>query len=189
MNIQKINWKLFIADPTAASPEAFFKVFNAWIPDSPEIYIDVADYQHAHDGPLTILVGHHSDFWLDATDRRLGLLYNRRTPMEGNNPDKLASTLRDTLTACERLRTDAAFGGKLAFRTDEIHFTINDRGLAPNTRETFDAVRPDLVKLMTQLVGGNYKLERLTDPKRRFTVRITTNNQSDLKSLLQRIPA
>lgn len=189
MNIQKINWKVFIADPAAASPDVFFKVFNTWIPDSPEIYIDVADYQHAHDGPLTILIGHHSDFWLDASDRRAGLLYNRRTPLEGDNAEKLARTLRETLAACERLRNDAEFGGRLAFRADEIHFTINDRGIAPNTRQVFDEVRPDLEKLMTQLVGNAFKLEHLNDPKRRLTVRITTTNSPDLKTLLQRLPA
>ncbi len=173
MDLQKINWKLFVTDPSPASPDIFFRVFNTWIPNSPEVFIDVADYSHVQDGPLTALIGYDEDYWLDAADRRLGLLYNRRTPMDGTNADKLSATLQSVLRAAKRLEDDAAFKGKLKFRTDELLFIVNDRALAPNTRETFEAVRPDIERAVGHLFGNSPKLDHLADPRRRFSVKIT----------------
>lgn len=188
MDIQKINWKAFVQDPSAADPDAFFKVFNTWIPDSPEIFVDVADYQHAHDGPLTALIGHYADYWLDAADRRVGILYNRRLPADGSNAEKLQSSLRDLLRACARLERDPEFGGRLKFRTDELLFMINDRALAPNTPETFAAVRPDLEGVLTAVLGKNgFDLEHPAQPKKRFAVKITLRPSPDLGTLIGRL--
>lgn len=188
MNIQKINWKVFIADPSHADPDIFFKVFNAWIPDSPEVFVDVADYRHAHDGPLTALVGHYEDYWLDTSGRRAGLLYNRRLPMEGTNEEKIRTTFRSILNACRRIEQNPAFGGRLKFRTDEFLFLINDRGLAPNTKETYAGIKPDLEKVMGPVFDGQtFSLDYLSDPKQRFSVKISLPKELPIQNLLNRI--
>lgn len=188
MELQKINWKLYIADPAAADPAVFFKVFNTWIPDSPEIFIDVADYGHVHDGPTTVLVGHHEDYGLDATGRRAGLLYNRRQPMDGGNEEKVRTSLRSILKACLRIEQDPAFGGKVRFRTDELLFLINDRGIGPNTKETYGAVKPTLEKVLAKVFDGTVPvLEHLDDPRHRFAVKITARAAPSLSNLLGRI--
>lgn len=188
MDLQKINWKIFPADPKPAVPEIFFKVFNTWIPESPEVFVDVADYQHAHDGPVTVLVGHQADFWLDDSGRRRGLLYNRRTSMDGTNGEKLSDSLRALLGACVRLESDPAFGGKLKFAANELLFIVNDRAIAPNTKETFSEVKPDLEKLASKIYGpADFVLEHLIDPRRRFSVKITSRRSSDVKSLMKKL--
>ena len=58
-DLQRINVKLYLEDPTALSAKETFRIFNSWIPTTPdEVLIDVADYSHVPDGPVTLLVGH-----------------------------------------------------------------------------------------------------------------------------------
>ncbi|MBI4178603.1 hypothetical protein HY522_04145 [bacterium] len=188
MDIQKINWKVFLEDPAPADPDIFFRVFNTWIPDSPEIFVDVADYRHVHDGPLTALIGHHTDYWLDETDGRRGLLYNRRTRTEGSNKSKLTKSLRDILSACRRLEADPAFGGKLRFSGKELLFLINDRAIAPNTPETYRAVKPDLEEILARAAGGaESALEHLADDRRRFSVKIKFERPQNLGEMISRL--
>ena len=103
MDLQYLNWKLYLENPAEAEPDEWFKVFNGWIPDSPEIFIDVADYKHVQDGPVTVLVGHYVNLSLDAGGRTLGLLYDYKHPMAGSNEEKLKSSLLGLLRAALRL--------------------------------------------------------------------------------------
>lgn len=187
IDIQKINWKLFIENPAAADPDAFFKVFNTWIPDSPEIFVDVADYKHVHDGPLIALVGHHEDYWLDAGGGRPGILYNRRTRTEGTNEKKLTDSLRSLLKTCRRIEQDPEFGGRVKFNTREILMTINDRGTAPNTKETYEEVKPALEKILTRAYANTPSLKHLDNKRQRFSVQITAEKPAPLDTLLQRL--
>ncbi len=190
MDIQKINWKIYIENPDKTRPDDFFKVFNSWIPASPEIFIDVADYQHVQDGPLTVLVGHDADYWLDATDRRVGLLYNHRQPMEGSNAQKLQRTFVDALSAARRLEREAELGGRIRFRTDEFLFLINDRGLAPNTGQTYTGLKPDMEEWAAGIFGKNsFSLDHQSQPQKRFSVKITSLHKNPLDSLLKKLGA
>lgn len=190
MNLQKINWKIFVKDPSWARPDIFFKVFNTWIPQSPEIFIDVADYQHVHDGPLTLLVGHYVDYALDAADSRLGLVYSCKKPMEGDNRSKLALTLRSLLLAGKRLEADPLFEGKLSLLPHELDFIVNDRALAPNAEQTYKELKPELDWLFSELYGeGQYSLEPEKNPKKRFAVEITSRKSLTLDELLQKFPS
>src|SRR3989338_7339333 len=133
MSLDKICWRFYFEDGAAAEPDKLFRVFNTWIPDSPEIFVDVADYQHVRDGIQTILVGHYVDYALDEMDRKLGFLYSHKRLMDGSNQDKLQNTFRDFLNHAQKLLDDSFFKGKLNFDTAELLFFINDRALAPNT--------------------------------------------------------
>lgn len=185
MNLQKINWKIFFKNPSVAKPDDFFCVFNSWIglSDNPEIFIDVADYQHVHDGPVTILIGHYADFALDDSDRKRGLLYSRKRGEIGGNQEKLNRSLAAALKGAERLEKDPIFGGKISFKTSELQLIVNDRALAPNTSQTFQSLKPDLDKFCTSIFGvGDYSLKHLSHPKQRFSVLIET--QKDWKDVL-----
>lgn len=188
MNIQKINWKVFIVNPAAAKPDVFFKVFNTWIPDSPEIFVDVADYQHVHDGPKIALVGHDADFWLDDTGRRRGILYNRRRPMDGSNEEKLAETLRAILKAGVRLEQDPAFQGKLKFAPTELLFIINDRAIAPNKKKTFEELNSELGGFFRRVFDVNrFSIEQDPNPLQRFSVKIECLKNPDIGTILKRL--
>ena len=63
--------------------------------------------------------------------------------------------------------------GKLKFSTDELVFLINDRLLAPNTKETLAALRPDLERVVRDLVGdASFTLEHNPDRRQRFSVMV-----------------
>lgn len=188
MNFDKICWRFYFEDGAAVDPDALFRVFNTWIPNSKEIFVDVADYQHVRDGIQTILVGHYVDYALDDTGRRRGLLYSRKRGIDGAVRARIQATLAEMLTACARLESDPAFGGNLRFRTDTAVFLVNDRGLAPNTDETFAAIRPELDAVLKKVFGhSDFVLERDGRPRERFTVHITRDRNEPINALLDRL--
>ena len=188
MQLQKINWKLFFKNQSAVEPDDFFRLFNSWIADSPEIFVDVADYQHVHDGPVTLLVGHYADFAIDDSDRRRGLLYSQKRGGEGSHGDQLKSSLTALLKGALRLTSDSVFGGKLFFHTNELKLVVNDRALAPNTKETYQLLKPELESLAATLFGaGSYTLSLDSNPKQRFSVVIQSPKDPGLSPLLSRL--
>ena len=69
IDLQKINVKFYLAEGSDLPPEAAFRAFSRWIPETTdEVLIDVADYAHVPRGPKTVLVGHEANYILDDTD-------------------------------------------------------------------------------------------------------------------------
>jgi hypothetical protein len=187
-DLQFLNWKLYLDNPAEAEPHEWFKVLNDWIPDSPEIFVDVADYAHVQDGPVVILVGHYLNLSLDHTGRRLGLLYDYKHPMDGSNEEKLKTSLLGLLRAARRLEEEAGFGRKPRFNAGELRFIVNSRAIAPNTPETLEAVKPELVKVLARAFGeGAFSLEHQADPRQRFMVQVTAKGSPSLADLIQRL--
>jgi hypothetical protein len=181
VNIQKINWKLFFEDIGTLKPEDFFGVFNTWIPQSPEVFVDVADYQHVHDGPLVFLSGHYVSYSIDSSGDKLGLLYSRNREHDGSNEEKILESLTEALNAANRLKTDASLSGQLKFNTQELLFLINDRALSPNTLETFQEVKPILENVLAKKFGTrDLSLEHLDNPRDRFSVKIRFEKPLDI---------
>lgn len=188
MNLQYLNWKIFLENPAEAEPEEYFKVFNTWLPDSPEVFLDVADYKHVSDGPVMVLVGHYLNISLDANDRRLGLLLDYKQPMEGGNADKLRTSLRDLLLAVKRLEGEAMFSHKPVFNAAELQLIVNSRAVAPNTPATLEAVKPDLAKVLAKAYGDSgFTLDHNADPRLRFSVKATAKGKQDLSEMLKRL--
>src|SRR5512135_1672491 len=152
MNVQHINIKFFIENPEEVKLEKYSGVFNNWIQRGvmPELLIDVADYIHVHNGPGVILIGHEADYSLDNRAGRLGLLYNRKAPLEGTTQEKLAQAARAALTAAHLLEKEN--GVKFSGREAEV--ILNDRLLVPNTTDTFAALEPELKTFFEALYNG-----------------------------------
>ena len=188
MNLQYLNWKIFLENPAEAEPEEWFKVFSTWIPDAPEIFIDVADYKHVPDGPVILLVGHYVNYSLDATGRKPGLLYDYKHPVEGTNEEKIRTSLIGILQVAKRLEEDAGFKHKPKFKTGELQLIVNSRAAAPNTPATLEAVKPDLAQVLSKAFGeGAFTLEHLTDPRQRFSVRISAQGAPDPAGAIKRL--
>jgi hypothetical protein len=168
--IQHINFKIFIADPEAIELAEAVGVFHQWIRDSvcPEMLIDVADYRHVPAGPGVMLIGHEANYSFDHRDNRLGLLYNRKAALEGTFQSRLAQAHHAALEACDRLEREAPFHGKLKFDRNTLEVFINDRLLAPNDEETWQALRPEFEKYFS-----GYKIRREGEPRDLFRVGIT----------------
>lgn len=188
MELQHLNVKFFVDQPETVDLESFLAVFNAWIQDrvTEELLIDVADYRHVWAGPGVILIGHEANYSLDNAGNRLGLLYNRKAPLPGSNHDRLRQAVRAALLAAERLGANQG----LKFSGGELQLAVNDRLLAPNTAETWEAARPELAAFFDQLYGaGRYTLERHPEPRERFTADVRAEGHlGDVAGLLSRLP-
>lgn len=186
MNVQHINFKLFIEDPQSVNLAEYYSVFNTWIQQQvlDELLVDVADYLQVHHGPGMLLIGHEADYSLDNRAGRLGLLYNRKKQLEGTTQEKLAQAARATLTVAQLLEKEKS----LQFNTREIQVLINDRLLVPNTTESFVALEPELRAFFDRFYGDTeYELSYKTDPRERFTVEITAVTRFDVETLLKTV--
>lgn len=188
MEADKLQVKVFV-DAGAPAPEALIPVFHDWIKHHRlpgEMLVDVANYAHVPKGPGVGIVGHGSDYFFDASEGRPGLLYSRKrqAPPPG---ERLADTFRRAINAALLLEKEAAFAGKLRFRSDELLFRINDRLAAPNTEATFAAMRPALDALCGTLFGPSYKLSPASRPRQLFAVKIATDGKLGLPALLERL--
>jgi hypothetical protein len=168
--IQHINLKIFVQDPGAFELADAIPVFHQWIRDSvcPEMLIDVADYRHVSAGPGILLIGHEANYSFDNRENRLGLLYNRKATLDGTFQTRLGQAYRAALDACDRLEQETPFRGKLRFDWSKIEVFINDRLLAPNNDETWQALRTELEKFF-----GGYTIQRTGEPRDLFRVGVT----------------
>ncbi len=172
MDPSKLAVKFFLTDPAAVQPHELVQVFHRWIQQKSvphHVLIDVADYMHVPDGPGIVLVSHEANFSLDSTGGRTGLLYNRKRPEEGHFSQHLKTTFAAALWACQQLEADMP--GKASFVTNEFLFSIYDRLLAPNTPETFSAMKGKLETFLQNLYGTTVKLDHNGDPQGLFEVR------------------
>ena len=189
MNVQHINLKFFIENPEEINPGEFSGIFNNWIQRQvmDELLIDVADYLHVHNGPAVILIGHEADYSLDNRSGRLGLLYNRKAPLDGSVQEKLTRATYAVLTAARLLEKE----NSLKFSGRELQMLINDRELAPNTLETFSTLETGLRAFFDRLYKGTeYRLTyQSSDPRECFKVVIKAAVPFTIETLLFRVDA
>jgi hypothetical protein len=168
-NVQHINVKIFVEDESAFVSSDATIVFHRWIRESacPEMLIDVADYAHVSAGPGLLLIGHEANYSFDNREKRLGLLYNRKAPLDGTFRSRLQQARRAALDACDRLEREPEFGGRLKFDRDALEVFVNDRLLASNNDETWVALRPELEE---EFAG--YTIRRTGEPRDLFRVSV-----------------
>jgi hypothetical protein len=189
IELQHINVKLYLkySDVDLAP---VIPVFHSWIQEQvfTELLIDVADYRHVHHGPGLMLIGHEADYSLDETDGILGLLYNRKAQVSGNNLDRLTQATRASLIAAQKLEVDTRLSGKLRFNGQDIQVVVNDRLLAPNNESTRTAIEPDFQTFAAKLFGhSEYTLSFNTDPRRLLSATVHASRQFSVGELLQRL--
>mgnify|MGYP001256705313 CR=1 FL=1 len=191
MELQKINVKVFTAEPNQVPLTDFIDIFHAWIQATDGVYHDVADYSHMRAGPGIVLVAGDANVSIDETGNRRGLLYSQKSKLGGSNLEKLSTVLRSALETCQRLEEEPALDGKLRFAGNEVEIVVNDRLIAPNTEETFDEIRPDVDFLARRLYATtNFTLVRnQEDPRVRLKVNLSTPLSFETKTLLKNLQA
>jgi hypothetical protein len=144
-------------------------VFHRWIQQRTfhELLIDVADYRHVPQGPGVLLVGYDAFRSLDSGGHGLGLLYTRRTTMEGTVEQKLRAALEAGLETCAKLEAEPEFAGRLRFDRGDLEVSVNDRVLAPNDEDTWRALQPVL-----RAVFPDADLQHTGDSRDLFTVAV-----------------
>ncbi|MGD0499107.1 MAG: hypothetical protein ABSC23_11790 [Bryobacteraceae bacterium] len=187
MNVQHVNVKI-MAETAPPDLAAAIPAFHRWIQESAaeELLIDVADYRHVAGGPGVIVVGHEANYSLDwGPSKRLGLLYNRKAPMEGTTQDKLLRAFRAALQACRRLEDEPLFQNQLRFNAGSCEVILNDRMLAPNNEKTWLALKPEFETFFERLYRDRgYAFHRASEPRERFGVRVATAEPVGVRALL-----
>ena len=191
MELQKINVKVFTAEPNKVPLTDFIDVFHGWIQATDGVYLDVADYSHMQAGPGIVLVADDANISIDETGNRRGLLYSQKSKLSGSNLEKLSTVLRSALQNCQRLEQEPALDGKLRFAGNQVEILVNDRLVAPNTGEAFEEIRPEIDFLARRLYSTtNFTLLRnQQDTRQRFNVTISTPLSFETKTLLNNLQA
>lgn len=190
MNTHKIAVKFYMDKGEDVAPEVWFKTFNKWISanEGPDVLIDVVDYSHVKNGPATLLVAHEYDISIDDADGKRGVLFSRKTPVEGDFAQRLSTITKQACETCRRIETDGDVGGQVAFRGNEMRVVLNDRLNAPNTDETLHAIQADLDALLKNLYGdADVSVSRRDDAKARFTLDVQAKGDWSVDQLLANI--
>lgn len=191
MDFNKLSLKFFL-DPKKSKDlqiQDFFAVFQVWIQQKKllGLWIDVADYAHVPEGPGIVLVGHDANISLDQEKGRLGLLYSRKTVVEGDPQTQLGDLLRTTLEARILLEQEPSVKKHIAFIGDEMWLTFNDRLTFPNNEGTFSKVTPVVQPFFEQTFGTPCHLIRCTDPHERFQLQVKLQKNVSLDAVLQNL--
>lgn len=190
MDSYKLAVKFPFENPSAVKPEEFVPVFHRWIQTKAlpgYQLIDVAPYEHVKNGPGIVLVSHEANIHADDTGGKPGLLYRRKAPAGESFRDRLRTTFGAALKAAALLEQEAALGGRAKVRTDGLSFLVFDRLNAPNTPESFNAVRGELEAFVKALYGvPSVELTYQQKPEEVFEVGIRTGKSVPVATLLDR---
>jgi hypothetical protein len=189
IELQHVNVKLLVGNPPGSGPdlEPLIPIFHSWIQNQVfgELLLDVADYRHVPAGPGVMLIGNEGDYSVDNTGNRLGIRYNRKAPLDGDNQDRLRQAARFAVVAAQRLEAEPKLAGQLRFGGSELELFFNDRLLVPNLPGTREAVQPELDAFLKKLLrGAEFSLSYGADPRRLFSVSVKTSRPFSLADLL-----
>jgi len=187
MEMQHVNVKLMLANPDEIDLEPLIPIFHGWIQEQApgDLLLDIADYRHVPAGPGVVLIGYQGDLSVDHRQNRLGVRYNRKAELDGDNEGRLRQAAVAALTACRRLESDARLDGKLHFNGREVELFINDRMLAPNNDATRQAAEPELRGFFGKLFrGASYSMSFDTEPRELFSATVRTEKPFTVDELL-----
>jgi hypothetical protein len=191
MDSYKLAVKFPFESLSHVKAEVFVPVFHRWIQSKAlpgHQLIDVAPYEHVKDGPGVVLVSHEANLHADETHGKPGLLYRRKQPFGESFRDRLKISFGAALKAASLLEQEPALAGKAKVRTDVASFFLFDRLLAPNTPETFNAVRGELESFLKTLYGvPSVELTYQQKPEEVFEIGIKTGKPVPVATLLDRI--
>jgi hypothetical protein len=101
---------------------------------------------------------------------------------------RLRSVVRSALTTCQRLEAEPTWPQPLRFRGNELLLRCNDRLAAPNTAQTYEALRACLDPLLAQLYpGASLRVDRVEDPATRLSLSIQADEALDVETLISRL--
>jgi hypothetical protein len=167
----------------------YVPIFHQWIRERrlDELLIDVVDYSHVRHGPEVMLVGHESDYVIDRTGGRLGLLYAQKRPRPTACSPWLGA-LKRALAAGALLQQEVTPTMPLAFRSDTLILRVADRLSAPNSDETFKRWLPAVESALEVLYGTTpFTLTRTGTPRDLFAIEVQAPGAPALDELLARL--
>jgi hypothetical protein len=175
MELQHLVVKIPLEGALAIDPAKIVDVFHPWVAAQSlpgVVLIDVAELLHVPNGPGVIAVGVEADCAFDHTGGVWGVLHRRKNTLPGTNAENIIQAFEEATQVAIRL--EEAFSGKLKFSRTDFELIVNDRGLVPNTPESYAAVMPEIEATLGRLLGHTqFKLTRHDAEKRqRFGVSV-----------------
>ena len=180
LQIQKFGIKLYLTSNNSFDSKSMIPVFHSWIQNKTidnHLLIDVADYSHIKDGPGVMLVAHEGIFSLDQENFHPGIMYMRKTKMEGNFNKRLIKILDITLQAANLLNNND-FNRDFDFTQNLFRFIANDRRIAENTLENQNLYQGVVREVLQEKYKtSNVKFVNISNKNERlaFTVNISTD--------------
>lgn len=174
LETQKISVKIPLASGSKVDLDAFVPVFHGWIQQQAvqdHLLVDVANYKHVVDGPGVLLIAHQANIGIDQTDGVTGLLYMRKQPIEQSFAKRIGQVVGYALELAGRIEAEPGLG--LSFDRGRLILRLHDRLRAPNTPETFEAIRSTLTDALSGALGEKVTLEHRHDPERLLEVHVT----------------
>jgi len=168
MELQHLVVKIPVEGTLAIDPAKVVDIFHPWVAAQSlpgVVLIDVAELLHVPKGPGVVAVGVEADCALDHTGGVWGVLYRRKNTLPGTNADRIAQAFAEATQVAARL--EEAFPGQLKFSRTDFELIVNDRGLAPNTPESYAAAVPEIEAALRDVLGhANFKIKRHDGDKR-----------------------
>jgi hypothetical protein len=162
MELQHLVVKIPVAGPLGIDPAKVVDVFHKWVAAQAVagvLLIDVAELLHVPDGPGVVAVGVEADFALDHTGGTWGVLARRKDLRPGTNAERVEQAFAAAGQTAVWL--EEAFAGRLKFSRTEFELIVNDRGIAPNTPETYAKAIPEIEAALRGALGhGDFVLTR-----------------------------
>jgi len=187
MSTHKIAVKFYMDKGQDIAPETWFKTFNKWISANagPDVLIDVVDYRHVKNGPVTLLVGHEYDVSIDDADGKRGVLFSRKRSGEDDFAGHLSAAIKQACEMCRRIETDGDVGDQVAFGGQKVCLIFNDRLNAPNSEETLQAIQADVDAVLGRVYGdANVSVSRRDDAKARLTLDVQAEGSWTAEQLI-----
>jgi len=186
MNSTRIQVKLYAQ--TSPESDKLVPVFHGWIREKKldELAIDVADYDHVHEGPGVVLVGHAFDYYWDHGEGRTGLVYTRKR--DAPAPEvRLADAVRRAFVGCRLLEQEPTLAG-ISFNAGELLVRLPDRLRAPSDDAGFAALKGELEPLVGKLYAGSpATIERVGGPRELLGARVKSSARGTVAELLARL--
>ncbi len=190
MDLYRLGIKVFCAEPAPLDLPALIPVFHRFIQGHSldGLLIDVADYSHVHHGPGILLIAHEGNYALDECGGRRGLVYYAKRRGEDTLAQRLATVCRRAFTACRRLAEQPEIAGRLVFSGEELQVFANDRLVAPNTDQTFAALRRAFEALCARLYRDqSWEITHEGAHTERFTVTLRASAPIGIDALVKRL--
>jgi hypothetical protein len=124
---------------------------------------------------------------MDRADGQFGLYAQRKLGEGETHTERILDLARATAEFGALLESDSRVAGNLSLEGGQFLYMANDRLHAPNTEETFAALKPDLEAAAAQLYPGqSVSIARLeNDPCDRLTAVVKVKNSMDMATLAQ----
>jgi hypothetical protein len=175
MDAKKVQVKLYAEEKTDAPLDGYIPVFHRFIQQQKlsEMVYDVADYTHVPRGTGVLLVGHASDYAIDQSEGRPGLLYSRKRDLPDGTP-LVTDGLSRALEAIELLASESVEAPR-KFGTKEVLFRFPERLHLSNDDESFEKAKPAVEAALKELLPSvAYTLSREGEPREPLTIRASS---------------